>query len=139
MVTNQSGIGRGFFSEELLTSIHGEFEAKLEKAGTGLNGIYYCPHKLATSASAANRRPACCDERVRVTSSISTSNARGSSATRSRTLEAGWAVGTRGALVRTGFGEGSLEFESKGWPRQPDLIADNVYRAIADIVWGSAR
>ena len=136
MVTNQSGIGRGFFSEELLTSIHGELEAKLEKAGTGLNGIYYCPHKPSDECEC--RKP-----QAGMLRRASKSNELDIDLERSwivgdtiTDLEAGWAVGTRGALVRTGFGEGSLEFESKRWPRQPDLIADNVYRAICDIVWG---
>ena len=138
IVTNQSGIGRGFFSDELLTSIHGELEARLEKAGTGLDGIYYCPHK--PSAECECRKPQAgmlrrASESDELDIDLERSWIVGDTMT---DLEAGWAVGTRGALVRTGFGEGSLEFESKGWPRQPDLIADNVYRAIADIVWGSA-
>ena len=45
MVTNQSGIGRGYFSEEMLLSIHGDFQRLLEAAGTALDGIYYCPHR----------------------------------------------------------------------------------------------
>ena len=32
MVTNQSGVARGFYSDELLISIHGALQAKLEKA-----------------------------------------------------------------------------------------------------------
>ncbi len=138
IVTNQSGIGRGFFSDELLTSIHGELEARLEKAGTGLDGIYYCPHKPSDECECRKpqagmlRRASESDE---LDIDLERSWIVGDTMT---DLEAGWAVGTRGALVRTGFGEGSLKFESAGWPRQPDLVADNVYRAIADIVWGSA-
>jgi D-glycero-D-manno-heptose 1,7-bisphosphate phosphatase len=52
-------------------------------------------------------------------------------------LEAGWAAGTRAALVKTGFGEGTLENESSRWPRQPDLVGNDVYRVLCDIFWGS--
>ena len=137
MVTNQSGVGRGFYPDELLTSIHGELEAKLEKAGTGLNGIYYCPHKPSDGCECRKPKPGMLQRASdELDIDLERSWIVGDTIT---DLEAGWAAGTRGALVRTGFGEGSLEFESQGWPRQPDLVSDNVYRAIADIVWGSAR
>jgi len=44
VVTNQSGIGRGYFSEETLSSIHKRMEEELKKYGVVLDGIYYCPH-----------------------------------------------------------------------------------------------
>ncbi len=44
LVTNQSGVGRGYFSEERLGAIHDRLEALLGAAGIRLAGIYYCPH-----------------------------------------------------------------------------------------------
>lgn len=44
MVTNQSGIGRGYFSEETLSRIHGKMGSELERAGAHLDDIYHCPH-----------------------------------------------------------------------------------------------
>jgi D-glycero-D-manno-heptose 1,7-bisphosphate phosphatase len=44
LVTNQSGVGRGYFSEERLGEIHDRLEALLGAAGIRLAGIYYCPH-----------------------------------------------------------------------------------------------
>jgi D,D-heptose 1,7-bisphosphate phosphatase len=43
LVTNQSGIGRGFFTEERLREIHDELEGRLAAVGASLDGIYYCP------------------------------------------------------------------------------------------------
>ncbi len=43
LVTNQSGIGRGFFTEERLRAIHAELEGRLAGVGASLDGIYYCP------------------------------------------------------------------------------------------------
>lgn len=137
MVTNQSGVGRGFFTEELLASIHGAFEARLDKAGTRLDGVYHCPH--APSEGCGCRKPK--DGMLRKASDelgidLERSWIVGDTMT---DLEAGWSAGARSALVKTGFGAGTLQFESDSWSRQPDLVADNVYRAVCDIVWGSRR
>ena len=45
MITNQSGINRGFFSEETLKSIHDKMNMEIEAAGAHLDAIYYCPHR----------------------------------------------------------------------------------------------
>jgi phosphoglycolate phosphatase-like HAD superfamily hydrolase len=50
-------------------------------------------------------------------------------------LETAWSAGARAALVRTGDGQGNLTFEARGWPRQPDLVAGNLHRAVCDILW----
>lgn len=44
VVTNQSGVGRGFFTEETLRSIHHKMEQDLAKDGAWLDAIYHCPH-----------------------------------------------------------------------------------------------
>jgi D-glycero-D-manno-heptose 1,7-bisphosphate phosphatase len=45
VITNQSGIGRGLFSEETLAEIHTAMRAAVEAAGGTLAGIFYCPHR----------------------------------------------------------------------------------------------
>lgn len=44
LITNQSGIGRGYFSEKMLGQIHEKMKADLAEYGAHLDGIYYCPH-----------------------------------------------------------------------------------------------
>lgn len=44
ILTNQSGIGRGLFSEDTLHSIHNRIFYYLSEKGAGIDGIYYCPH-----------------------------------------------------------------------------------------------
>ncbi|MFQ5849137.1 MAG: D-glycero-alpha-D-manno-heptose-1,7-bisphosphate 7-phosphatase [Candidatus Binatia bacterium] len=44
LVTNQSGVARGFITEQELCQIHQEIERRLGRAGAFLDGIYYCPH-----------------------------------------------------------------------------------------------
>lgn len=44
LITNQSGIGRGYFTEETLQRIHRRFESQLAAESIQLDGIYFCPH-----------------------------------------------------------------------------------------------
>ncbi len=44
MITNQSGVGRGYFTEETLKSVHERLREEIAKDGGRLDGIYYCPH-----------------------------------------------------------------------------------------------
>lgn len=44
VVTNQSGLGRGFLDEPTLGRIHAKLRRLLARGGAPLDGIYYCPH-----------------------------------------------------------------------------------------------
>jgi D-glycero-D-manno-heptose 1,7-bisphosphate phosphatase len=44
LVTNQSGIGRGYFDEARLAEIHQRLTGMLRKENVELDGIYVCPH-----------------------------------------------------------------------------------------------
>lgn len=44
VLTNQSGLSRGYFDETTLTAIHTRLTRQLAKEGVSLAGIYVCPH-----------------------------------------------------------------------------------------------
>ena len=44
VVTNQSGLGRGYFTSKDLEAIHGKLRAILAEDGVTLDGLYFCPH-----------------------------------------------------------------------------------------------
>jgi histidinol-phosphate phosphatase family protein len=44
VVTNQSGIARGYFTEEMLARIHDKMRTELARHGAHVDAIYYCPH-----------------------------------------------------------------------------------------------
>ncbi len=44
VITNQSGIARGYFTEDTLANIHQKMERELAKEGAFVDAIYYCPH-----------------------------------------------------------------------------------------------
>lgn len=44
VITNQSGIARGYFTEEMLAKIHEKMRKELAEQGALIEAIYYCPH-----------------------------------------------------------------------------------------------
>lgn len=44
VITNQSGVARGFFDEERLTLIHTKLSGMLKDEGVIVDDWYYCPH-----------------------------------------------------------------------------------------------
>ena len=44
VVTNQSGVARGYYSEQDVGILHRHIETELAKAGARVDGWYYCPH-----------------------------------------------------------------------------------------------
>ncbi len=55
VVTNQSGVGRGYFDLDCVDRIHDRLRQLLEAEGILLDGIYTCPH--APDAGCACRKP----------------------------------------------------------------------------------
>jgi len=44
VITNQSGIARGMYSEQTLGAIHERMIAELARDGARIDAVYYCPH-----------------------------------------------------------------------------------------------
>ena len=56
LVTNQSGVARGYFDEATVWRVHERLEAMLAAEGLRLAAIYYCPH--GPNDGCACRKPA---------------------------------------------------------------------------------
>ncbi len=44
VITNQAGVARGYFSEEMIETVHRHLRKDLESSGARLDGIFYCAH-----------------------------------------------------------------------------------------------
>ena len=44
VVTNQSGVARGYFPIELVENIHEYMRVTLEKQGAEIDAVFFCPH-----------------------------------------------------------------------------------------------
>src|SRR6266566_2139889 len=44
VISNQAGVARGYFSEDMIQTVHAQLELALKKEGARLDAIYYCAH-----------------------------------------------------------------------------------------------
>ncbi len=57
IVTNQSGIARGYYSEEEFAHLSGWMVEHFKTLGITLNRIYHCPHHESINGSCTCRKP----------------------------------------------------------------------------------
>jgi len=139
VVTNQAGVARGYFPEELIQQVNAKMVEELAAAGAKLDGVYYCAHHPEVGAPPFRRRCRC---RKPLPGMIEQAvkdldlELAGSVVVGDRYLEVEMAhrLGLRGALVLTGYGRGEHEYMQGDWPRQPDWVAENLLGAVEEIL-----
>jgi len=139
VVTNQAGVARGYFPEELIRQVNAKMVEELAAAGARLDGVYYCAHHPEVGAAPYRQRCRC---RKPLPGMIEQAvkdldlELAGSVVVGDRYLEVEMAhrLGLRGALVLTGYGRGELEYMRGDWPRQPDWVAENLLSAVEEIL-----
>lgn len=128
VVTNQSGVGRGYFPEALVHEVHERMISQLAAAGARLDGIYYCPHVGADDCLCRKPKTGMLE---RAASELSL-NLKKSFVVGDRGGDVAMAhrAGCKSVLVRTGFGEGELAWHASKWPQQPDFVAKDLREAV---------
>jgi len=58
VITNQSGIARGYFDEQMLSRIHARMLELLAGQQAHIDGIYYCPHHPDDKCECRKPKPA---------------------------------------------------------------------------------
>ena len=59
IVTNQSGVARGYYTEDDVRTLHDWLQETLAREGAGIAGIYYCPHLPDAPVEAYRRECGC--------------------------------------------------------------------------------
>ena len=59
VVSNQSGVARGYFTEKTVRETHKRLEELLAAKGAHLDGIYYCPHHPEFGSSNYRKNCSC--------------------------------------------------------------------------------
>lgn len=139
VVTNQAGVARGYFPEELIQEVNEKMKQELAAAGARLDAVYYCPHHPAVGEPPYRQHCRCRKPLPGMIESAVRDLALsldGSVVIGDRYLEVEMAhrLGLRGALVLTGYGRGELEYMGQTWPRPPDWVAENVLEAVEKIL-----
>jgi D-glycero-D-manno-heptose 1,7-bisphosphate phosphatase len=138
LVTNQSGVARGLYTEELVEEVHTRLAEHLAESGAHLDGVYYCPHGV--SGIECDCRKPKGGMLLRAERELGVDLSRSYVVGDSRSdLETAWNVGARAALVFTGYGRGIYETLRGGSRRLPDIVAPNVHSAVMEIVWEAEK
>ena len=127
VVTNQSGVGRGYFPESLVHTVNNLMTQELEKASAKLDSIYYCPHISAEKCACRKPNTGMLERAAREHSlDLRRSFVVGD---RHGDVELARNAHARSVLVRTGYGEGELAWHAAKWPVQPDFVAADLAEA----------
>ena len=128
LITNQSGIERGFFTLETLGQIHQKLIKELKKENALLDGIYFCPHISETKCSCRKPEPGMIENALKdFDIDLQNSWMIGDKAI---DIETGHNAKTKTALVQTGYGKKEILKLKK----KPDLIGQNVLEIIQNIL-----
>ncbi len=132
MVSNQSGIARGFFSEAVADAVHERMAAMLAAGGARLDAYYYCPHHPDGTVEGFAK---VCDCRKPARGLVDRAAAEfGVDPRRSFVVGDRWldvelarTVGAKGILVRTGYGDMQERRPPQGV--NADAVVDNLIAA----------
>ena len=142
VVTNQSGVARGYFSEKLVRQTHDIIQASLLKKKARIDKFYYCPHHPTegTGIYLQNcncRKPlpgmllqAAHDLDIALADSYMVGDTY-------RDMETAKKVGVKGILVKTGYGRELLQEigpDTATVENKPDFIAEDILEAVKWIV-----
>ncbi len=135
VVTNQSGVARGYFPESLVELVHEKMVKLLAEEGARLDGIYYCPHHPDVGNPPYRKKCRCrkpdtglIEEASRVLKlDCSKSYVVGD---RGNDIEFAKRIGAKGILVLTGYGRGEWEYGKAQWKARPDHVAQDLYEAV---------
>jgi D-glycero-D-manno-heptose 1,7-bisphosphate phosphatase len=139
VVSNQSGLARGYFPPELLAAVHDRMQRLLAEEGARLDGVYVCPHH-PNAAVAAYRLQ--CECRKPKTGLITRAAAElGIDLDRSYLVGDQWSdvraaanCGATSILVLTGYGRGELAYIGPHQEVQPHFVAQDLLQAARWIV-----
>jgi D-glycero-D-manno-heptose 1,7-bisphosphate phosphatase len=135
LVTNQAGVARGYFKEEMIGRVHERLVEALAADGARLDAIYYCPHH-PTAGEPPYRRDCDCrkprpglleraarEHEIDLTASYMIGD-------KYSDVRLAHVVGAKGVLVLSGYGRGEHEYDAESWPRRPDYVAETLLDAV---------
>lgn len=127
VITNQSGIARGYFSAQDVEMLHQWVTAQLAPHGIIIDGFYYCPHEPDITGVCDCRKPLpgmLLRAAKELNLDLKNSWMIGDKAS---DIQAGMAAGTKTLMVRTGYGMQEA-------PKMPNQLIVTNLSAAADYI-----
>jgi D-glycero-D-manno-heptose 1,7-bisphosphate phosphatase len=141
VVTNQAGVARGYFSEDLIAKVHEKMRLDLGKQNARLDAVFYCAHHPSVGQPPYRldcdcRKPkpglirrAANEMNIDLAQSWMVGD-------RYSDIELAYNAGLRSAFVMSGYGRGEWEHQRKDWKHAPDIVAEDLFEAVNAITSG---
>lgn len=139
LITNQAGVARGYFSEDIITAVHNQLRGHLENGSARLDAVYYCAHHPSVGEPPYRfdcdcRKPktglidrAAQDFEIDVAASWMIGDRYGD-------VELARNAGLHSAFVLSGYGLGEWEYQREAWKHQPEIVSENLLEAVKKIL-----
>ena len=139
LVTNQAGVARGYFTEDMIHIVHDQLERGLKEGGAQLDAIYYCAHHPSVGEPPYRfdcdcRKPkpglilrAATELNIDLQQSWMIGD-------RYSDIELAHTAGVHSAFVLSGYGRGEWEHQRNTWPGDPELVSEDLLQAVRQIV-----
>jgi D-glycero-D-manno-heptose 1,7-bisphosphate phosphatase len=147
VITNQSGVAKGYFTEEFVRKVHKLIQEMLQKRGAFIDEFYYCPHHHTEGVGAYLQSCAC--RKPEAGMLIQASKELAIDLRHSYTvgdmlkdIQVARAVGAKGILVKTGYGIDTIEKDLTSDSSkicQPSYIAEDILEAVKWIMKDQKR
>jgi len=139
IVSNQSGVARGYYPIGLVDEVHAHMRALMEKEGAFVDGIFFCPHYKRGSVPEYSIECDCRKPRTGLIEQASkafeiemdNSYVIGD---RYSDIELAVRSGMKGILVTTGYGQGDIDYVFPRLSFKPAHIAGDLLHAVRWII-----
>jgi D-glycero-D-manno-heptose 1,7-bisphosphate phosphatase len=135
VVTNQAGVARGYFSQDVLQATIDALVEQVKSAGAHLDGIYVCPHHPTEGQPPFQAQCECRKPKPGLLLRAATELGLDLTAStvigdRPSDLVTAHAVGAKGVLVLTGYGLGEWEYRRETFTVLPHHVAGDLLDAV---------
>ena len=129
VVTNQSGIARGYFTEDFVCRVHDRINELLAVGGARIDGFYVCPHHPVYGNGIYKQECSCRKPKpgmlLRAAAELNIDLSRSYMiGDMLKDIETGKKLGVKGILVRTGYGMNIVRTD------MPAYIAEDILEAV---------
>ncbi len=134
VVTNQAGVARGYFKEDMVIKVHEKLRAEMACVGAHFDAIYYCPHHPSVGESPYRQDCNCRKPKpgmllraaeefgVDLSQSFVIGDRYGD-------IELAHNAGAHSIFILSGYGLGEYEYQRQSWKLQPTWVAKNLLEA----------
>lgn len=131
IVTNQSGVARGYFDESLVKELHKRLKNEMADKGAKIDEIYYCPHhpkegqeQYKLDCNCRKPKPGMIlkaqkDFEIDLNKSFMIGD-------RYKDILFAKNLNIKSGYVLTGYGRGEYKFDKDKWEYQPNFLGENL-------------